>query len=1013
MHSHPGCSLFIAAAVIGLISVVSIYDWQPEAQSASHDSGIVVDQDSMLEFATTIDSSVHTTSYSVDSENPFRLPSAEIALRATDPVITASSQMVAQKKPLPVRSHPVSQVLNRNPPTFELEPSERFVEFDKERVNDESREEEPADLEPGFPCEWDEAELTTQYDPPAESEIATDAMWNNVPDDEYLDLGAVAPLTQADEFEPVLLSSGGDESANPFSLDEGISLAPTEIEFPEEFRPNRRSDLSMHDTRPFRTAHDASSEQPISTPVVEGNRIPIDLGVENDLNNREITEERETLITKVSEVVVRPRGPSQPIRELKILEWRPKAVWPKPIAIVEELERLEQVAVTQVWASETLSLFKRLNRADSFQQSGSELIFRQLAVQLQRLDEIAMSVSTVPVQWPEYVQGEFATELKTFHYDIARHLTIWMHVAQLASQNEKRFVDIENQTVQNMILASRKKLALPGVGSNWSDYLSLDPLASAFDSLNPDPEQQRTASRETLSRYFSPVLNAEQREFLQSHFDDELINYLRIKATDEVNLTEFMTILEQHEAHGSGYTAHKVNDAYQSLLWSTDPLSQQLGAQVEAHYRNANFRVSVSDRLINRLIPQQPDMDQPIYENLMGAEIQGNSRVQNRLLIRLIPDNLKVNMRLEADGRVRSLTQARRSGFVVDNVGNSRFRVFKQLAFHRNGIESAAPYATSETNSRVIGMRSNLDPIPIVGWVARRIAQNKIAESTPATDQYTRQKLESLAKEQVDTEVESQLNRVREYMFANILQPLIALELEPTPIEMRTTEDRIIMRYRLAGRDQLASHTARPRALANSLLSVQFHQSVFNNLLDRIEIKGRTFTADELTEHLKDVFRSDQVTGSKEMEHDATFVFAPYDPLRVEFNEGKIQISLNLRKLQIGKGKSWKNISVGATFHPRVEGAKLVLEQADSGISLKDSKLKFRDQVAVRAVFTALFQDRYEMNVLPAKFGEQFRSPDLTITQLALNDGWICISLGDINQTAARPTPPAARAMGR
>ncbi len=711
-------------------------------------------------------------------------------------------------------------------------------------------------------------------------------------------------------------------------------------------------------------------------------------------------------IKRNSEVMPRFRMASQPIREILIPEWEPRAAWPKPTAIVEKLERLEKFPEVAKWAQETKQLIKFLHWTESIGDVQAVSVFEQLTYQLEKLNQIAVSVSTTPTTQPEYVQGPLATELRTFHYAIARRLMIWGYAHELAKQDLVRFSDMSDEQVRQVIFASQSRLNVAGVGSNWSEYLLLADLQAAFNSLQPKIDDQRRAARATLSRIYSPVLSQVQKEFLDQRVDENLISLLREKACTSVELPELMRMLERHEYDSNGYTSHKMNDFYQSLLWSNDLASQNLAGQLDGHYRNANFRVSVSEKLINRLLPQTPEIEQPINENVMGAQVQGNSRIQNRLLIRLIPDNRKVNLWLEANGRVRSLTQARQSGFRIDNVGNSRFQVFKQIAFNRSGVETGAPYAVSDTRSQVVGMQSNLDPIPVVGWVARRIAQNKIRESSPMTDQYTRQKLESGAKEQIDSEVQTQLSQVSDYLFVNMLQPLIALELEPTPIEMRTTDERIVLRYRLAGRDQMAAHTARPRALANSLMSVQLHESVCNNLLDRIEISGRSFTAQELNDHLMTVFRSPQATGSKEMDHEANFEFAPYDPMRVEFKNSQVEISLNLKKFRVGKGKTWKNLSVRVLFNPRIEGSKLVLVRDESGVRLKGANLKLRDQMAVRTVFTALFRDHYEFNAMPEKFGKKFGETPLAISQLVLNDGWLGLSFDDAPRTAVQMTLP-------
>lgn len=819
--------------------------------------------------------------------------------------------------------------------------------------------------------------------------------WEVETEDEELKLDPLSEFASEDrlisdeDLEPVLVHENASvpPALNPFELDGGYKseeIISTSIE-------DHPTDFLAHDQR--------RQEQLVNDfdDLVETPPSPLRLASGPT---------RLPFIKRNSEVITRNRRTSQPIGEIIIPEWEPRAAWPKPTALVEKLDQLEQIPDVSQWAQETKQLIKFLHWSDSIDDARAASVFEQLTYQLEKLNQIAISVSTTPVTRPEYVQGPLASELRTFHYSIARRLMIWGYAHELAKQEHTLITDMGDERVGQFILASQSRLNVSGVGGNWADYLLFEDLQAAFNSLQPDQAAQRDAARATLSRLYSNVLSKAQKDFLSKNVDSTLVDLLKSKACENVELPKLMRMLEQHEHDGNGYTSHKMNSFYQSLLWSDNPASQNLAGQIEGHYRNANFRVSVSENFINRLLPQTPEIDQPINDNIMGAHVRGNSRIKNRLLIRLIPDNSKVNLWLEANGRVRSITQARRSGFRIDNQGVSRYQVFKRIAVNRSGVETDAPYAVSETSSQVVGMQSNLDPIPVVGWVARRIAQNKIHESAPATDRHTRQMVESSAKEQVETEVQTQLSQVSDYLFINMLQPLIALELEPTPIEMKTTSDRVVMRYRLAGRDQMAAHTARPRALAGSLMSIQLHESVLNNLLDRIEISGRTFTAQELTEHLMKVFRSQQATGSKEMNHEASFEFAPYDPMRIEFKDGQVEMSLNLKKFRVGKGKTWKQLNVRVIFNPQIEGSKIVLVRDDSGIRLKGANLKIRDQMAVRTVFTALFRDRYELNALPENFAKKFGETPLTISQLVFNEGWIGLSFGDAPRTATQSTIP-------
>ena len=76
--------------------------------------------------------------------------------------------------------------------------------------------------------------------------------------------------------------------------------------------------------------------------------------------------------------------------------------------------------------------------------------------------------------------------------------------------------------------------------------------------------------------------------------------------------------------------------------------------------------------------------------------------------------------------------------------------------------------------------------------------------------------------------------------------PLESAGVELTPIELSTTDQRVIARLRVAGHEQLAGHTPRPRAPADSLASVQLHESALTNAALSLGLDGKRLTAQEL-----------------------------------------------------------------------------------------------------------------------------------------------------------------------
>ena len=675
--------------------------------------------------------------------------------------------------------------------------------------------------------------------------------------------------------------------------------------------------------------------------------------------------------------------------------------WPRPVYLLNCVSETANMPSTRNWSGQTIAQLEKLASVPTLDSPDVDSILMQLEHQTAALGPLTIAASITPAKSADDAEGPAAAQLRRLGYSLRQQIDIWRYAHRLAGEIVQTSSAADPQAVVKFLSVSYRRLSLPGVSSNWREYLLLDELNSTFNTLNSDTRQQRSMARRFLSRLSSPILDATQRQFLSENIDSELIEQLKTAAREPVQIQALLADIEYLQQSRSGVAQYRVNQHYQNLLWHDDDATQELADGLDMHFRNANFRMSVSDELLNLLLPQQTEAAEPVNENIMGAQVSGHSRIANRLQLRLVPDNSRIHMRLEAFGLVRSDTEAYRSGFTVQNVGDARFQVFKKLMIGRDGIEADGPQATSNSNNKMVGMRSNLDGIPIVGWIARRIAQKQIAQQSPQVERFTQNKLETTVKSRFDYEIDGQLSQLQNYLYTNLIEPLTSLELEPTPLEMRSTDSRVIMRYRLSGRDQMAGNTSRPRGQQSSLLSMQIHESTINNLLNRIDLNGREFTSAELTQHLADVFGSQQVSSVDET--DATLEFAPFDPIRVTMEDKIIAIQLNLKRLKIGGSKTWKNLTVTCNFIPQTDGNRILLVQDGAGVELTGHRLGLRDQVAVRTIFTALFKDQYEMAVLPATLSQKIGQP-LVVSQLDVTDGWIGLSLDKAGQPSMRQT---------
>ena len=153
------------------------------------------------------------------------------------------------------------------------------------------------------------------------------------------------------------------------------------------------------------------------------------------------------------------------------------------------------------------------------------------------------------------------------------------------------------------------------------------------------------------------------------------------------------------------------------------------------------------------------------------------------------------------------------------------------------------------------------------------------------------------------------------------------LGLSIDPIEMRTTDKRIIGRFRLAGNTQLSAHTPRMRAPSDSWLSVQMHESALNNAIEGLSLAGERMTAAKLRERLAEKL---DFTPKGEVDRDADRAilrFSVTDPIRITFADGQAEMTLAIDEM-IVRGVRHRNFKVHTFYRPEVNGlvAELVQE---------------------------------------------------------------------------------------
>jgi hypothetical protein len=436
------------------------------------------------------------------------------------------------------------------------------------------------------------------------------------------------------------------------------------------------------------------------------------------------------------------------------------------------------------------------------------------------------------------------------------------------------------------------------------------------------------------------------------------------------------------------------------LAWSAAEPDRQLAHELDEHYRNANIRLALTAEFLNRLAPEQPVANGVVNDNILGAAVHGTSTTNTQLTVKLIPDPLRVHLWIEAQGKVDSQTQSTSGPATFDNNGRSTFLVHKAVLIDRQGLWIANAAAEANSDTQLTGVRTSYDGWPLLGSLARNIAVSQHDSMLGAAERETDEKVATEASQSVNAEVKEHLSEAERAVRKNVYDPLAKLGVPPEPVTLETTAQRLTMRLRISGQNQLGGHTARPQALSDSLASFQVHESALNNVLDQLQLAGRTFTLADLFRHVVEQLGRSPVNGLDDLPTDVKITFAAKDPVWVRCQDGAVRLTLSVAELRQGD-EQWKDFSVTANYVPEIEDLHVRLVRK-APIELSGEAYKGKPELALRGIFTKMFSRQLSFELIPAAIADNRYLSDLCVSQCVIEDGWIALSLGPQRDSSAQ-----------
>jgi hypothetical protein len=512
--------------------------------------------------------------------------------------------------------------------------------------------------------------------------------------------------------------------------------------------------------------------------------------------------------------------------------------------------------------------------------------------------------------------------------------------------------------------------------AHWALARRLDCWGAMHEERVAFKAQGRVAARGELSPYFSSAPPA---------------------SPTPADVAQLTTNLEAYERSRNPILASQIVQQQRALAMSPEPYDRAVADTVEQHYRNANIRVAITAQMVNRMIGEQRNESRPVRDKIAGAFVVGQSDIHSQSNVQLAPANNEWQMRVQTQGVVESNTRANAGPVRLRSQGAIDFAGSKTVVVRPDGVQLQPSDIQTFYRNRLTGVTTDYDWVPFVGGMTRERAVQEYRAKQNWVREAMESRVSSEASDTLDRETHEAMERVRQRVYDRFTNRFDEYGIKLTTIEMTSTPERLVARVRVASNDQLGSHTPRPRALSDSLASVQVHESAMNNLAITLGLDGQRLTGVELQQKLHERFPQIALRTAEEVRRDTVFQFVAKDAVQFRVADGKLELQIGFDSVELD-GDAIENVIVHASYIPDVVGLNADLKR-DGALGI-EGRLSASERARMHNIFKTVFPPERKLQIVQLNADNDPHLQGLMITQLVLEDGWIGLAIGP--ETAQR-----------
>ncbi len=510
---------------------------------------------------------------------------------------------------------------------------------------------------------------------------------------------------------------------------------------------------------------------------------------------------------EVSEITRQKESDAEDSGSTRKLAQPRSAAWPVPHRLIEQLDILESIVIRTDLPADDFDLDPAtapLSTIGHHELLGWSKQVRDLLSQLHQANRLGQRDVQPLLDQLKHLQQYASVEAESLRsrsrrvawlqaaYSIERRLAVWEPIFKINSGSfpAVHHVGDDVPSVAAAIDRLGSRLVVTGDAAGWSKFLLLESVREAFES--GDDNARREVAQKFLSRLTWPNLAAPHQRFLADPAVNDVAVAIKPWASGAIDYSALMHQIERAESNAIDLVTAEIAQSMQALGHANHPQAQQLSANLDTHYRNANVRFSLSEELLRDLMPQLPTREVPLRTTMLGSRVTGVSRVSTDLRLRLIPSPSTWEMTLETIGNVSTRSVGRSGPAAIKTTSVNPYTAATPISIKPDDIFLGDPSVNVGGRSRLRGINTTYDSWPLVGTLVQSIAETQYFEKASLADRIGRNRIRSQIGDEIDRSVTEKVDQATAKFSETILGPLNRLQLEPRVIDMSSTSSRLM-----------------------------------------------------------------------------------------------------------------------------------------------------------------------------------------------------------------------------